>query len=152
MRFSRLASYLEKLEETTSRNLITEILAEVFREAKPGEIGKLCYLLQGRVAPLYEAIEFGVAEKFIIRSIAMAYGVDATEVLKTYKKLGDVSKAAEELHSGTSEHLDVSYVYAQLRLVAETSGFAGEKNRHTCRFTSAHRCIIGTIHYAHPFG
>ncbi|HLD25193.1 MAG TPA: ATP-dependent DNA ligase [Patescibacteria group bacterium] len=108
MRFSRLASYLEKLEETTSRNLITEILAEVFREAKPGEIGKLCYLLQGRVAPLYEAVEFGVAEKFIIRAIAKAYDVPQDEVAYQFKKLGDIGKAAEEIQRGRPHFAEAS--------------------------------------------
>ncbi|MEK7533668.1 MAG: DNA ligase, partial [Patescibacteria group bacterium] len=73
MLFSQLALYLQKLEETRSRNTITEILADVLHHAGAHEIGKLCYLLQGRVAPLYEATEFGMADKFIIRAIASAY-------------------------------------------------------------------------------
>ena len=67
MYFSTLATYFEKIEHTASRNTMTELLAELFREAHLDEIGSICYLLQGRVAPLYEAIEFGIADKFMIK-------------------------------------------------------------------------------------
>ena len=70
MTFKRLSEYFTQLEETSLRNKMTEILAELFKEASTSEIGKLCYLLQGRVAPLYEAIEFGLADKMMIRAIA----------------------------------------------------------------------------------
>jgi len=76
MLFSQLAQYLRKLEATRSRNTITEILAEVFAQAKAKEIRNLTYLLQGRVAPLYEATEFGLADKFIIRAIAASNNVE----------------------------------------------------------------------------
>lgn len=116
------------MEETRSRNTITEILGELFTQAKANEIGKLCYLLQGRVAPLYEATEFGVADKFIIRAIALAYHKDPKVVLQAFKKLGDVGKAAEELHTGTSQGMDVAAVYEQLRSLALTGG-AGSQER-----------------------
>lgn len=131
MLFSKLASYLRKLEETTSRNTITEILAQLFKEAKSGEIGKLCYLLQGRVAPLYEAIEFGVAEKFIIRAIAKAYDADVDEVGKQFKYLGDIGKAAEVLQNGTSNELEVRRVYELLRDIALSGGTGSQEKKIT---------------------
>ena len=95
MTFQELAIYFKKLEETPSRNAMTEQLAELFVHAKAGEIGKICYLLQGRVVPLFEAVEFGVADKFAIRAIAKAYGVEADLVMKTFKKMGDLGAVAE---------------------------------------------------------
>ena len=67
MYFSDLAVYFKKLEETPSRNAMTAILAEVFSKSNRDEIGKICYLLQGRVGPAYEALEFGIADKFMIK-------------------------------------------------------------------------------------
>ena len=46
------------------------------RKRRTDEIGKICYLLQGRVVPLYEAIEFGIADKLMIRAIAKSYTLD----------------------------------------------------------------------------
>ena len=63
MTFTELAQYFKKLEETPSRIEMTKILAELFKHASEDEIGEICYLLQGRVAPLYEATEFGIADK-----------------------------------------------------------------------------------------
>jgi DNA ligase-1 len=129
MLFSRLASYFKKLEETSSRNSMTEILADLFREATRHEIGKLCYLLQGRVAPLYEAIEFGVAEKFIIRAIAKAFDVTADDVTKQFKKYGDIGKAAEALKKGKSDPLEVSRVYDLLREIALSAGAGSQEKK-----------------------
>src|SRR3972149_1736186 len=90
MTFSKLSEYFRQLEGTPSRLAMTEILAELFRKTDVGEIGKICYLLLGRVVPLYEAVEFGVADKFMIRAIAQSSGVDEGAVLKEFKKMGDL--------------------------------------------------------------
>ena len=103
MLFKKLAEYFAKLEETTLRNKMTEILADLFKEAGKGEIGKLCYLLQGRVAPLYEAIEFGMGEKMVIRAIASGTGVDTGAVLKMFKIKGDLGEAVEEIKSNNKK-------------------------------------------------
>ena len=64
MEFARLAHSFEKLEKTSSRLTLVAILAELFRSIdSPDEIAKVCYLVQGRVAPFYEALEIGMAEK-----------------------------------------------------------------------------------------
>lgn len=131
MLFSKLAKYLQRLEAVSSRNTITEILAELFDEAKPGEIGKLCYLLQGRVAPLYEATEFGVADKFIIRAIALSCGVESAEVVKQFKTLGDLGTAAEALHKGKSDQLEVSEVFDKLHEIALLSGMGSQEKKIT---------------------
>jgi hypothetical protein len=59
MKFSQLAQYFTQLEKTTSRNEMTRVLAEIFKKSKPGEIDQICYLCLGRLAPLYQAVEFG---------------------------------------------------------------------------------------------
>lgn len=131
MLFSKLASYLRKLEETTSRNTITEILSQLFEESKSQEIGKLCYLLQGRVAPLYEAVEFGVAEKFIIRAIAKACSVEPGVVVKSFKQTGDVGKTAESLKGvrGARGTKGVIEVFEQLQRIALAGGEGSQEKK-----------------------
>ncbi len=130
MTFSELSRYFEKLEKTASRNAMTEILAELFCQIEAREIGKVCYLLQGRVVPLYEALEFGVADKFVIRAIANAYGHQGSRVLKEFKRLGDLGRAAEALYQGqSSQKLSISEVYQRLYELTQTNGAGSQEKK-----------------------
>ena len=62
MKFSELSIYFEKIEKNSSRLEITRILSELFKSLNAQEIAKVVYLLQGRVGPAYEGIDFGMAE------------------------------------------------------------------------------------------
>ena len=129
MTFSDLSGYFKKLEDTASRNSMTEILADLFHASTPVDIGKICYLLLGRVAPLYEPVEFGVADKFMIRAIAKAYEMKEDHVKKEFKKTGDLGSAAEKFSETannkqqTAKGLSVVRVYEKL---AEITGMGGE--------------------------
>lgn len=92
MLFNQLAKYFQKLEETSSRLEITRLLSELFTKATPEEIDKICYLTQGRVAPLFTALEFGMAEKMVLKAVARTYNKSSEEVLKIYQKEGDLGK------------------------------------------------------------
>jgi DNA ligase-1 len=133
MTFKRLAEYFERLEETASRLSLIDILSELFSEVKADEVPMVSYLIQGRVAPFYEPVEIGMAEKNVAASIARAYGVEREEVLKKYGKLGDLGKVASSYasHPERSEGsgsrvkhgMTVEDVFKTLR---EIAGFSGE--------------------------
>ncbi|HUD20081.1 MAG TPA: ATP-dependent DNA ligase [Patescibacteria group bacterium] len=132
MKFSELAGYFKRLDKTASRNEMTEILADLFRHVQKDEIGKICYLLLGRVVPLYEAVEFGVADKFMIRAIALAYDTDQDHVVSAFKKTGDLGMAAEicalqkkRKHSD----IEVSKVYDALFSVANEGGQGSQEKK-----------------------
>ena len=97
MNFSVFSDYLSRLESTGSRNSMVEILSGLFSEVSLDEIDKIIYLTQGRVAPMYEKIEFGVAEKTAIKAIARACEVSESEVLEKFKKTGDLGEASQNL-------------------------------------------------------
>jgi len=128
MTFSELAHFFQKLESTASRNTMTEILADLFGRARPQEIGEICYLLQGRTVPLYEAVEFGIAEKFMIRAIALAYGVEEHAVLSAFKKFGDLGKVAESMHRGKGI-LTITEVFKKLDLLARVGGEGSQEKK-----------------------
>ncbi|MBI2268598.1 MAG: ATP-dependent DNA ligase [Candidatus Blackburnbacteria bacterium] len=132
MRFSTLALYLEKLEQTTSRNTITETLAQVFKKAEPSEIDKICYLLLGRIAPAYKGIEFNFAERMMLRAIASAYGVDQARVLRMYKDKGDLGEVTHAIANSKfkiqNSKLSVKEVYKKFYEVATENG-AGSQER-----------------------
>lgn len=134
MKFSELSEYFQKLEGTASRLTMTEILAELFRKADGEEAGHICYLLQGRVVPLYEAIEFGVADKFMIRAIALAYSLTPEEVTSVFRKTGDLGSAVETLHRpsllGTeNKRLTVENVYTKLTDITGISGEGSQEQK-----------------------
>jgi len=130
MLFSKLAEYFEKLESTSSRLSLIDILSKLFDEVKVEEIGQVSYLIQGRVAPFYEGTEIGMSEKLVAASLARAYGVKREKILKDYGQLGDLGLVAER-HSGkrSASRIDsgqarmtVNEVFSTLREIAKTTG------------------------------
>jgi DNA ligase-1 len=95
MRFSELAIYFERIEKTPSRLEITRILSELFNKLNSDEIAKVVYLLQGRVGPAYEGIDFGMAERTIIKASMSALNIDRSYFEKEFKKSGDLGQTVE---------------------------------------------------------
>lgn len=122
MKFSDFSEYMEKLEATSSRLSLIEILSELFRKTPEKEIEEIAYLIQGRIAPFFAPIEIGMAEKNVAASIGIAYGTDRDEVLSLFEKLGDMGKAAQELSSPKPSNITVSEVFKILTEIAKTSG------------------------------
>src|SRR3990167_10495994 len=107
MKFSRLAEYYEKLEATSKRLELVDILSKLFKESVASEIGKICYLIQGRVAPFFEPTELGMAESLVAQAIGRAFDPTSPrlrgasnpkeDVLKLYRQKGNMGLAAVQL-------------------------------------------------------
>src|SRR3990167_3842839 len=127
MHFSTLSKYYEKLEATSKRLELIDILSKLFKQAKSDEIGKICYLIQGRVAPFFEPIEMGMAENIVAVAIARAFNKEKEHVIKLYRKLGNMGIAAEELSRNhesriRNQELTISQVFNELLKIAKFSG------------------------------
>lgn len=133
MRFSELATYLEKLEKTASRIEITKILARLFGEVNQEDIDKVVYLSLGGLAPSYKGIILNIAEKMMIRVLALAYDSDGQTVTKLFKKTGDLGDAAYSLSSSLSpsknKHLSIGDVHEKLMEVAREGGEGSQERR-----------------------
>lgn len=133
MRFSNFSQYLSQLEGTASRNQMTEVLAELFSRAEPKELSEICYLSLSRLAPLYEVLEFNLADKMMVRVLAKAYGNSEENVKALAKKLGDLGDAAEELKVKSSKlkvkNLGVQEVYKELKKIALESGTGSQEKK-----------------------
>ena len=148
MKFKTLSQYFEKLEATSKRLELVDILSKLFRESNSAEIGKICYLIQGRVAPFFEPVEIGMAEMTVAQAVGRAFGPTSPrlrgvknskeEVIKLYRQRGNMGKAASELAQNTKHEtrrrrgspeaarntqLSVNEVFAKLLEIAK---FAGE--------------------------
>ncbi len=124
MKFSKLSEYYEKLEGTSKRLELIDILSKLFKEAKADEIAEICYLIQGRVAPFFEPIELGMAENMVAVAIGRAFDKTKDEVIRLYRHKGNIGLAAQE-YSQKHHHkgeLSVSEVFSKLLEIAKFSG------------------------------
>ncbi len=126
MEFKKLSEYFEKLEAISSRLSLIEILSDLFKHiTSPDEIEKVCYLVQGRIAPFFEATEIGMAEKTVASAVARSLDIDREEVLKVNSKVGDMGLAVQKLNQVLSikyKVLSIDDVFSVLKEIAGTSG------------------------------
>lgn len=123
MKFAEFAKYLDKLEETSSRLSLIDILSTLFKETPASEIDKVTYLIQGRIAPFFAPFEIGMADKSVASALAIAYGSEKEKVLALNAKLGDLGKTAYQLASNSKAgDITVSEVFEILTDIAHTAG------------------------------
>lgn len=102
---------------------MVEILADLFKKTSKEEIEQICYLLQGRVVPLYNSLEFGISDKTVIESIVRGVGADKNKVISLFKERGDLGTVAEELKREHKErNLKIDFVFQKLYELAITKG------------------------------
>jgi DNA ligase 1 len=104
VRFSELVQYFRRLEGTSGRNALVEVLAELFVMTPTEDVPPTAYLLQGRLAPYFEPVEIGLGNNYVADAIAWAFGGDRATVLERFDRLGDIGEAAAEIaaESGSS--------------------------------------------------
>ena len=124
MTFSELATYLDQLEATSSRNALVRILAEAYKACSVEEIEPITYLIQGRLAPFFEPVEMGLGERLLMSAIATAYGTSKEDVTKTYKQTGDLGLTAMSLGPKTRD--DTPSVIEVHQRLWEIAGLSGE--------------------------
>ncbi len=130
MYFRELSETFAKIEATSKRLEKTAYLAEVLKKLEPSEVAPVMYLTMGRVAPLYENIEFGLAEKQLLRTVAWASGRTVDVVTKEYKRVGDLGELIQD--SRTEEEgskRTIQEVFQVLRQVAEDKGTGSQERK-----------------------
>ncbi len=135
MRYRDLVDAYEKIEGTSKRLEMTDLLVSLLAKTPLEIIDKLVYLTQGKLYPDFAGVELGLAEKMAARAIAQAAGLTQPRVETEYKKLGDIGLAAEKVLSEMKQvtlldfsakrrrgGLTVKKVYETLEKIAETTG------------------------------
>src|SRR5216683_4700167 len=124
--FARLTHTFEELGQTSSRLTLIELLTQLFRSIEqPEEIEQVCYLVQGRVAPFFVALEMGMAEKSVTKSLAMASHTTPEQIAALYATLGDLGLVAGQVKSeegSVPSVMSVEDVFLDLKAIAQTSG------------------------------
>jgi DNA ligase-1 len=143
MHYSELAAFFERLEGTSGRLDMTRILVEMLDKVRKGEMVATVRLLQGAVAPDWEGVEVGLAEKQILKALAIASGASTkseeaiAELTKVYHDKGDLGLAAEAVlgHKGGrkqaslfgAEPPTVASVFKQLQELAAIGGAGSQE-------------------------
>jgi DNA ligase-1 len=129
MRFAELAEAYEELENTSSGNELRRILSGLFKKVSKNEIDKVAYLTLGRIASDFSDVNLGMAEKMVIRAVALASNKEQSTVSLLYKKKGDIGLVAEELVGRKRKQLSVTEVFGTLHKIAESSGSGSQEDK-----------------------
>lgn len=110
MPFKILVDAFERIEATTSRIQMTNLLSALFKSTPSEVIDKVVYLIQGKLWPDWKKMpELGIGEKMIIKAISLATYTPERQVEALSKSLGDLGKAAESLKAKAGARALVSY-------------------------------------------
>jgi len=97
MDFSIVAEIFEKMENTTKRIELTNILVELLKKTPKKIIPNAVYLLQGIIRPNFEGVELGIAEKLAIRAISKSAGLPIKKIEDDYRECGDLGLTASNM-------------------------------------------------------
>ena len=75
MKFSIISDAFQKMEGTSKRLELTDILVELIKVIPKNVISKAIYLIQGKLRPNFEGIELGIAEKLVMKAMSKSSGI-----------------------------------------------------------------------------
>jgi len=123
-----IAEAYEKIEATTKRLEMTDLLVGLLKNTPKEIIDKIVYLTQGKIYPDFVNLEIGIAEKLATKALARASGRKESEIQEDVKKTGDIGETAQKFISNKrqvtffEQPLTVQRVYQTLDKMAKTSG------------------------------
>jgi len=128
MKFAELAEFFSRMENTTKRLELTEILVELLKSTPIEIISKVVYLIQGKLRPNFEGVELGIAEKLAMKSISKSAGIAIKKIEDDYKIGGDLGITAANIlkqktqTTFTAESITLERVYDTLLKIAKLEG------------------------------
>ncbi|MFL6328828.1 MAG: DNA ligase, partial [Nitrososphaeraceae archaeon] len=137
MYFSNVVDTFEKMEQTTSRLMLTDYLVCLLKKTPSSTIDKVVYLIQGKLYPDYEGIQLGLAEKMVLRALSQSIvgSLDIGSLSKIYRETGDLGDTARKiieskknkrqsttLFPSEKKMMTVERVYLTLDKIARTTG------------------------------
>ena len=128
MEFSTLAEIFQRMEKTSKRIELTDILVELLKKTPKEILPNVVYLLQGIIRPNFEGVELGIAEKLAIRAISKSSGLSVKKIEDDYREGGDLGLTASNIlklktqTTFTVEKITVERVYDTLFKIAKLEG------------------------------
>jgi DNA ligase-1 len=128
MKFAEIAEFFERMEITSKRLELTEILVELLKNTPINVISKVTYLIQGKLRPNFEGVELGIAERLAMKAISKSAGVSMKKIEDGYKVGGDLGVTAANIlkqktqTTFSAESITLERVYDTLFKIAKLEG------------------------------
>ena len=136
MKFSIISDAFQKMEATSKRLELTDILVELIKEIPEDVISKAVYLIQGKLRPNFEGVELGIAEKLVMKAMSKSSGIPLKKIEEDYNKGGDLGQTAENIlqqkiqttfssETVTLERVYETFIYEHIGLIVDGWDGAG---------------------------
>jgi DNA ligase-1 len=128
MRFSDLCAAYVAISNTPKRLAKTSLLADLLRDVPEQDMENVMMLLKGRVFPEWDKTTIGISHKLAIKAIQVATGATEAEIVRQFKKMGDLGDVAAHLVKDKRQstlarsHLVVDDIVKKLRKLAQLQG------------------------------
>ena len=128
MKFVEITDCFGRMECTTKRLELTDILVELLKKTPIEVIAKVVYLIQGKLRPNFEGVELGIAEKLVIRAISKSSGITTKKIEDDYNDGGDLGKTGANIlrqktqTTFTAETITLERVYDTLLKISKLEG------------------------------
>jgi DNA ligase-1 len=128
LQYSQIAEAYERIEATSKRLEMTDLLVALLRSTPKTVIDKVVYLTQGKLYPDFVGLEIGVAERLALKALVRVSGAKEGDIEKNLQKTGDIGEAAQNAVAKRKQAtffqqaLTVEKVYETLDKMAKASG------------------------------
>ena len=135
MKFNKVSEYFEKLDKTSSRLEMTEILKDLFLEIKTEDISNLIYFCQGTLGPKHKTKELNIGQSQLIALVSEYLSIQQEEVKKEFFSLGDIGLVIERHYLKRkqatlfSKELEFKEIFETFQRISETTGTGSNEKK-----------------------
>ena len=129
MNFNKFSQFLDKLDSTSKRLEMTDILAEMIKELSPSEIKNGIYLSLGTLKAPFADLKFNFADKQMVKTLAMFSGEEVEKINQVYSKEGDLGSVTSTLSKEKSSNISLTEAYNKLVEIAEIEGTGSQDKK-----------------------
>lgn len=130
MDFKSVTQAFEKIAEVSSRTEITGILAHLLRNASAKEAEIICNLSLGLVRPSYQGgTQFNMAEKSLLKVIALLLECSQEEIELKAKELGDLGLVIATKNWNPEVNVSLVDLYFKLVRLEKLTGAGSQEER-----------------------
>lgn len=131
MLFQQVAEFFEQIEQESSRLVITELLAQLFKKATPAQAAIIAYCALGNLSPDYKQEQFNFAAKSMLKVVAKLLDKTPAAVQAALKKRGDLGLVVVDgwEREAPKKALSVSEVNNSLHAFLAISGTGSQESK-----------------------
>jgi len=130
MKLDIFIDFLIKLDSTTKRLEMTEILREMIEKSSNEDIRIAIYLSLGTLKAPFEDLKFNFAEKQMIKTLGVLFSEEASRIQEMYGKKGDLGDVAFNLcQNNEANNQSLKEVYEHLIKIAEFEGTGSQEKK-----------------------